>query len=72
MQICRVLGIAGVPCWEDRASASYTTFRSAATIGFRVFPSYIMTDSNILIEKSKCEMIADDIRRMMALIADGQ
>ena len=34
----------------------------------RVFPSYIITGGNILIEKSKCEMIADDIRRMMALI----
>ena len=34
----------------------------------RVFPSYIMTGGNILIEKSKREMIADDIRRMMALI----
>ena len=38
----------------------------------RVFPSYIMTGGNILIEKSKCEMIADDIRRMMTLIADGR
>lgn len=34
----------------------------------RVFPSYIMTGGNILIEKSKCDMISDDIRRMMALI----
>jgi uracil-DNA glycosylase len=34
----------------------------------RVFPSYIMTGGNILIEKSKCEMISDDIRRMMELI----
>jgi uracil-DNA glycosylase len=31
----------------------------------RVFPSYIMTGGNILIEKSKCDMIADDIRRML-------
>ncbi len=31
----------------------------------RVFPSYIMTGGNILIEKSKCAMISDDIRRMM-------
>lgn len=30
----------------------------------RVFPSYIMTGGNILIEKSKCRMITDDIRRM--------
>ncbi len=34
----------------------------------RVFPSYIMTGGNILIEKSKCEMISDDIRRMMEFI----
>jgi len=34
----------------------------------RVFPSYIITGGNILIEKSKCEMVADDIKRMMALL----
>ena len=34
----------------------------------RVFPSYIMTGGNILIEKSKCVMISEDIGRMMALI----
>jgi uracil-DNA glycosylase len=34
----------------------------------RVFPSYIMTGGNILIEKSKCEMISDDIGRMMDII----
>ena len=34
----------------------------------RVFPSYIMTGGNILIEKSKYEMISDDIRRMMEFI----
>ncbi len=34
----------------------------------RVFPSYIITGGNILIEKSKCEMIADDLRKMTALI----
>ncbi len=34
----------------------------------RVFPSYIMTGGNILIEKSKCTMISDDIKRMMKLI----
>jgi len=30
----------------------------------RVFPSYIMTGKNLLIEKGKCDMISDDIRRM--------
>ncbi len=34
----------------------------------RVFPSYIMTGGNILIEKSKCEMISEDIKHMMAYI----
>ena len=34
----------------------------------RAFPSYIMTGGNTLIEKSKCQMISDDIRRMMAFI----
>lgn len=36
--------------------------------GIRVFPSYIMTGKNLLIEKGKCDTISDDIRRMMALI----
>lgn len=35
----------------------------------RVFPSYIMTGGNILIEKSKVEMASEDIRKMLALIA---
>ena len=34
----------------------------------RVFPSYIITGGNILIEKSKCAVIEDDIRRMTALL----
>ncbi len=33
----------------------------------RVFPSYIITGGNILIEKFKCDVIADDLRRMMEL-----
>lgn len=36
--------------------------------GCRVFPSYIMTGGNILIEKSKCTMISEDIQSMMDLI----
>ena len=35
----------------------------------RVFPSYIMTGGNLLIEKSKVEMASEDIRRMLALIS---
>lgn len=34
----------------------------------RVFPSYIMTGKNILIEKSKVEMAADDIQNMLKII----
>lgn len=34
----------------------------------RVLPSYIMTGGNILIEKSKCKMISEDIQTMMDLI----
>ena len=34
----------------------------------RVFPSYIMTGGNILIEKSKCVMIAEDIQQMMQIL----
>lgn len=34
----------------------------------RVFPSYIMTGGNILIEKSKVEMAAEDIHKMLTII----
>ena len=34
----------------------------------RVFPSYIMTGKNLLIEKGKCDTIEDDIRRMMEAV----
>lgn len=34
----------------------------------RVFPSYIMTGRNILIEKSKADMIKEDIRQMLEII----
>lgn len=36
--------------------------------GVRVFPSYIMTGGNILIEKGKRDTITDDIKRMMKLL----
>lgn len=36
--------------------------------GVRVFPSYIMTGGNILIEKSKFAMAAEDIRHMLQLL----
>jgi len=34
----------------------------------RVIPSYIMTGGNILIEKGKCDVISDDIKKMMRLL----
>lgn len=34
----------------------------------RVIPSYIMTGGNLLIEKSKTQMIAEDIKKMMEII----
>lgn len=34
----------------------------------RIFPSYIMTGGNVLIERSKVEMAAEDIRKMLALL----
>ena len=36
----------------------------------RVMPSYIMTGGNILIEKSKCQMIEEDIRTMIGIIEE--
>ncbi len=34
----------------------------------RVIPSYIMTGGNLLIEKSKTQMITEDIKKMMKII----
>jgi len=34
----------------------------------RVFPSYIMTGKNLQIEKSKVDMIMDDVRKMLEMI----
>lgn len=39
--------------------------------GSRVFPSYILTGKNLLIEKSKRKMIADDIKRAFAYVNDN-
>lgn len=36
--------------------------------GIRLFPAYIMTGGNILIEKSKVEMSAQDLHRMLAYV----
>lgn len=37
-------------------------------MGLRIFPSYIMTGRNLLIEKSKTAMAAEDIRAMLEFI----
>lgn len=37
-------------------------------MGLRVFPSYILSGANLKIEKSKCDMIVDDIRKMKQLL----
>lgn len=42
--------------------------QSFTSMGLRVFPSYILSGANLQIEKGKCAMIADDIRRMMELL----
>lgn len=53
------------------AIATYKLRSSAFFYGsIRVFPSYIMTGGNILIEKSKFEMGSDDIHRMMEIISN--
>ncbi len=39
--------------------------------GIRIIPSYIMTGQNILIEKSKFEMVSEDIGTMYRLIKDS-
>jgi len=36
--------------------------------GMRIFPSYIMTGGNILIEKSKVRMASEDIEEMLKII----
>ncbi len=37
----------------------------------RIMPSYILTGGNILIEKSKCTMIAEDLKTMYEIIRKG-
>lgn len=41
------------------------------TGGIRVMPSYIITGGNILIEKSKCAMISEDLKTMSEIIRDN-
>ena len=40
--------------------------------GIRVFPSYLQTGRNFLIEKSKRQMVAEDIRNAFNLLGEGQ
>ena len=53
--------VPGVSTYKLRNSEIYHT-------GIRIMPSYIMTGQNILIEKSKFEMAAEDISVMVKLI----
>lgn len=41
-------------------------------MGLRIFPSYIMTGRNLLIEKSKTAMAAEDIRAMLEFICSQE
>jgi hypothetical protein len=51
------------------AVATYKLRKSEIYYGnIRVMPSYIMTGGNLLIEKSKVEMTAEDIAVMMNII----
>ena len=51
-------------------SGSTYRLRSSEIVydGKRIMPSYIMTGGNILIEKSKVEMIAEDVAKMAKVI----
>ena len=51
-------------------SGSTYKLRSSEIVydGKRIMPSYIMTGGNILIEKSKVEMIAEDVAKMAKVI----
>lgn len=53
--------IPGVSTYKLRSSEIYHA-------GIRIMPSYIMTGQNILIEKSKFEMAAEDISVMVKMI----
>jgi uracil-DNA glycosylase len=53
--------VPSLPTYKQRNSELYFG-------GIRVFPSYIMTGGNLLIEKSKVEMVTEDIRKMLAII----
>ena len=51
------------------SGATYKIRKTPFFIGdIRVMPSYIITGGNILIEKSKCTMIAEDIQAMYEII----
>lgn len=51
------------------SGATYKIRKTPLSIGdIRVMPSYIITGGNILIEKSKCTMIAEDIQAMYEII----
>ena len=56
---------------ETSRALGYTCRTSSCLLrasGKRVMPSYIMTGGNIQIEKSKVQMITEDIAEMIGLI----
>lgn len=53
------------PCYLHLQAEKHGTFYQ----GIRIMPSYIMTGKNILIEKSKVQMAAEDLATMFAIIS---
>ncbi|TEB04843.1 Uracil DNA glycosylase superfamily protein [Pelotomaculum schinkii] len=60
-KVTRKNAVPGVSTYKLRNSEIYHE-------GIRIMPSYIMTGQNILIEKSKFEMVAEDIFVMVKMI----
>ena len=55
------------------AGSTYKMRQDAFFLGsLRVFPSYLQTGKNFLIEKSKQSMVAEDIRRAFAWLEQGE
>ncbi|MEA5037497.1 hypothetical protein SDC9_23785 [bioreactor metagenome] len=57
----------GKPCIPSGANCKQRS-RGFYFGNVRVIPSYIMTGGNLLIERSKAQMIPEDIKKMMEII----
>lgn len=80
VQVIMLMGDVAKKCFNaiskkrtgHNAVPSGSTYKLRATEieceGVRIMPSYIMTGGNILIERSKIDMIADDIARMWKIV----